>query len=388
MKALHIIPGLDPADGGPSTAMVGLAEAQHRAGLGVCVTTCAPPGTDLRLIERLRAAGVEVVTLDDPGGLFSCPPAMRQALQAQTAKADIVHIHALWEPLQHFAAVEARRQNKPYLIRPCGMLTDWSMAQKKLKKRLFYHGRLARNLRGAAAIHFTAGREQELSQSRAQGRPGVIAPNGVDASAFASLPPKDAFRGRHTNLTDQRIVLFVGRLHPVKGLDLLIPAFARAQLENTCLVLVGSGSPAYVDQLKQLAVAKGIAERVVFTGMLHADEKLAAYVDADLFVLPSHHENFGIVVVESLACGTPVLLSDQVAICREIESAGVGHVVTIQDETAFRDGLSSAADQFFANDSLRQQCRPFVHSRFNWDTIAKGWRQTYLELLSQASAAR
>ncbi|XAM00174.1 glycosyltransferase [Phycisphaeraceae bacterium D3-23] len=384
MNVLHIIPSIDPLDGGPSSAVVGLAQAQHRAGLGVTVITGARPGTDLRLIDRLRAGGVGVTTLKDPGGLFNCPTPMREALRTRIAEADIAHIHALWEPLLHYAAREARRQDRPYLVRPCGMLTDWSMSQKKWKKRLYYRARLARILSGAAALHYTAERERELSQARALGCRGVVAPNGIDTASFADLPSRGGFRGRHPQLDGARILLFVGRMHPVKGLDLLITAFARARPANTALVLVGSGEAAYVDRLKRLATKSGMSSHILFTGMLHSEEKLQAYIDADLFVLPSHHENFGLVVVESLACGTPVLLSDQVAICREIESAGVGHVVSLGDPKDLRDAIVHSANAAPADDGLRSRCRGFVAGRFSWDTIANDWCQTYQEITGSA----
>src|SRR5262249_7650969 len=150
--------------------------------------------------------------------------------------------------------------------------------------------------------------------------------NGINVTEYANLPPRGTFRETHGIPNDRLVLLFLGRLHPKKGFDLLLPAFARLK-DDTLLIFAGPSEERYQHSLKEEAIRLGIADRVLFTGMLLGSGKLAAFVDADLFVLPSYQENFGIAVAEALAAGLPVVISDQVNIHAEVAAAGAGGVV-------------------------------------------------------------
>jgi glycosyltransferase involved in cell wall biosynthesis len=299
--------------GGPAVAVVGLASAQKRAGLDVRVISTHRAGDDLSSADVLREQDIQVHLVGPTSGLLSGHPALASALQDVLAAADIVHIHALWEDIQHHAAVAARQIGIPYIFRPCGMLDPWSLSQSRWKKRLYMAWRLRRDLNGAAALHYTATLERDVAGPLELKPLSLVEPNGVDLSEFEALPPAGTFRSRYPMIGDRPLVLFLSRLHPKKGIELLLPAFARGAPAGAVLVIAGPGEERYTEQLMDRAAALGVKDRVLFTGMLRGRDRVAAFADADLFVLPSYQENFGIAVVESLAAGTPVVISDQVS---------------------------------------------------------------------------
>ena len=248
-------------------------------------------------------------------------------LRKEIGDSNVVHIHALWEEIQHQGAVAACAGDIPYVITPHGMLDPWSLSQSRMKKQLYLAWRLRRDLNRAAAIHFTSTVERDLSSPLKLKPPAIVEPNGVDLSEFENLPQRGSFRARYPQIGDRPIVLFLSRIHPKKGLDLLIPAFAAAAISQAVLVIAGPDSDGYAEQVRSEAARSGIGDRVIFTGMLRGRERLEPMVDADLFVLPSYQENFGIAVAEALAAGCPVIISDQVNIHAEVLAAGVGAVI-------------------------------------------------------------
>jgi glycosyltransferase involved in cell wall biosynthesis len=171
-------------------------------------------------------------------------------------------------------------------------------------------------------------------------------------------------------------VVFFSRLHHKKGLDLLLPAFARCGVESAVLALVGPVDDDYRTQLEAMIRAHNLRDRVVFTGMLRGPERVAALADADLFCLPSYQENFGIAVVEALAAGTPVLISDQVNIHPDIAAAGVGGVVPTRVEPLAVELRRWLTDQTLRDDAAAK-CRPFVWQRYDWNAIARRWSDHY-----------
>jgi glycosyltransferase involved in cell wall biosynthesis len=172
----------------------------------------------------------------------------------------------------------------------------------------------------------------------------------------------------------------MSRLHYKKGLDKLIPAFARIKNQQAMLVIAGPDSDGYQATVQQMIDGLKLSDRVLFAGMLWNADRIAALADADLFVLPSYQENFGIAVIESLAAGTPVIISDQVNIHREVAAAGVGGVVPLD-----LNKLAAELDRWIADPSLREAASAraivFAQSRYDWAQIAHNWRKHYADLM-------
>jgi glycosyltransferase involved in cell wall biosynthesis len=266
----------------------------------------------------------------------------------------------------------------PYLVTPHGMLDPWSLSQSRWKKRLYLAWRLRSNLRHARAIHFTTRTESDLVAPLRLGPPGFVETLGVDLAEFEQLPSKGAFRQRYS-LGDRPLVLFLGRVHPKKGLDLLIPAFDAARLDDAVLVIAGPDADGYRARVEADIAARLLQGRVVFTGMLRGRDRVEALADADLFVLPSYQENFGIAVVEALAAGTPVLISDQVNIWQDIIEGSVGAVVRTDVNP-----LAAELRRWMTDATLRREAadraRPFVWQRYDWRQIATRWTGHYARI--------
>ena len=377
MRILHAISGIDPRNGGPTNALIGFASAQRRAGLDVRVISTWRERDAFRSAERLEALGVGVRMVGQAYGKLSRHPALEQNLVAEISTADVVHIHAMWEQMQYVAGRVAQRLNKPYVCTPHGMLDPWNMKKSRLAKQIFLALRMKKNLQNASLLHFTTTIEQQAVARFNLRPPSIVEPLGLDASEYADLPPAGEFRRRHAKLGDRPIILFLGRVHYGKGLELLIPALARMQGRDAMLVVAGPDADGYSATVNKLAPS--VLDRVLYTGMVAGREKLAALVDADLLCLPSYHENFGLAVIESLACGTPVVISDQVNLHPDVSAAGVGGVVRLEV-----DALAGELDRWLQDRALRDaaaaRAPAFVRQRYDWNEIARRWVDHYAKL--------
>ena len=379
MRVLHAISEIDPRFGGTATAVTALARAQQRAGLDVSVFSTFYEAPAPAVAGLLQSEGIAVTEVGPYPSRLRITPDLIRALRPQIAAADVVHVHALWVPVQHAAARLAHDAGKPYVVTPHGMLDPWSLNQSKWKKKIYLAWRGRRDLNEASAVHYTADAERDLAKPVGLTARTIVEPNIVDLSDFDPLPPRGAFRARHAQLGDKPIVLFLGRLHHKKGLELLIPAFAQAKLDDAFLVIAGPDPDNYSPLLRDLAARENVGDRVLFTGMLRGRDRVEAFVDADLFALPSYQENFGIAVVESLAAGCPVLLSDQVNIYREIVAGGVGSAVPTQV-----DPLARELKRWMTDGSARRTASSiaptFVRERYDAAAVAKRWVHTYTTL--------
>ena len=250
------------------------------------------------------------------------------------------------------AAFYAARYGVPYLVRPLGTLNRYGMHQRRpWLKQLSFQLIERRIIEHATLIHYTSEQERMEAAELGVDHPSVVIPNPVELPTTAQMQRKGQFRQQHPWLAERTLLLFLSRLDPKKGLDLLLPAFA--QLKSThpdvALVIAGDGEATFVAGLQSQARQLGIALDIVWTGFVENEAKQAVLADADIFVLPSYSENFGNVVVEAMAYGLPVVISDQVGIHQEIVHHGSG-LATRCD----RDDVSLALHQLVADHELRQ----------------------------------
>jgi len=377
MRILHVMHGLSLGGGGPAVALMGLSAAQAAAGLEVSLAAATVGESDAAIARHIASRGVSVHTFGPTRGLRNHPD-LAPTLERLIPHAEVVHIHALWEAVQHRAARICQRLGKPYIITPHGMLDPWALRQGRLKKSLYMLWRLRRNLRCAAALHFATRIERDLVEPLGLARRAIVEPLGIDYSEFHDLPAPGSFRARYPQLGDRPYVVYLGRLHPQKGLELLIPAFARASVGEARLVLVGPDSRGFQRQVEAWVTENGLEGRVLLTGMLTGSDRIAALADATLFALPSYHENFGVSVVEALAAGRPVIISDQVQIHQEITAAQVGAVVPLDVDALARELTAWLADPA-RREAAAGRCRPFVLETFEWGHIAGRWVDHYRE---------
>ena len=323
MKVLHVIPSIALSDGGPSVMVEMIARGLAQTGIEVQVATTTD-GCE----ESVVRDGVMYRSFHRQSTFYKFSWPLSRWLARNVGNYQIVHIHALFSHAAVAAAYWAKRRGVPYIVRPLGTLNHWGMENRRpwlkwLSYRLIEH----RVLENAALVHYTSEQErEEAARLGARTRSAVI-PNPVREPGAPASAGK--FRARHPELKGRQIILFLSRFDRKKGLDLLLPAFAsvRKQFSAAVLVLAGDGDRQLVEALRLRAHQLGIAEDIYWPGFLQGEEKAAALADADVFVLPSYSENFGIAVTEAMAAGCPVVVTDQVAIHTDIATANAGIVV-------------------------------------------------------------
>ena len=328
MRILQVIASLDPADGGPPEATRTLTVAWLAQGHSVEVAVLDAPES-----PWLAAFPCTVHALG-PGhfGKYRYSPAFTDWLAANAARFDIVVVHGIFQYHAFATRAVMPRLGRPYVLFIHGALDPWFKRRyplKHLKKWLYWPWGDYRVIRDAARVLLTTEDERVLAR---QSFWLYRANEAVVSLGTAEPPPEEdgkqhtAFHAAFPTLNGKRFLLFLSRLDEKKGCRLLIEAFAQVTQQNPELLLVMAGpdSSGLKSDLEQLAASYGIADRIVWTGMITGAVKWGAFRAADAFVLTSHSENFGIVVAEALACGTPVLLSKRVNIWREVVAASAG----------------------------------------------------------------
>ena len=385
MRVLQVVPRISPQSGGPSVALPGLARALVQNGVATTLltTNVAPNGRlDVPLTGPTVRDGVDYVFhhVWAGGGRYGFAPSLVPSLRHRVREYDLVHIHWLYDFACIVAARAARAARVPFVVQPAGSL-DPHLSRKNAWIKRTYLATVGRPLLAdAAAIIFTSEQERRLAADETNGSAWVI-PVGLDAATFSCLPATGTFR-RHVPDIDGPFLLFVGRLSRQKGLDLLIRAFARlaSRRPELWLVLAGPDPDGYGTRLRRLSEDLGVGHRLRFTGLLSHDLKLAAYRDADLFVLSSYAENFGAVVTEALACGLPVVISDQVNIHVELAAAGAATVVRCEV-----DHVAAGIESALSDPTLRARMSTLgpalVAARYTWDVIAPMLITRYREVL-------
>jgi len=310
-------------------------------------------------------------------------------INASIADFDIVHIHGLYRFPTTYAARSARKRGVPYIICPHGSLAPYlhrrssrSVSLKRLYERWFD----LPNLHGAGAVHYTTEEERSGASFLNLHAPSFVVPNGVDWQRFRSLPARGAFRAAH-GLGEAPIVLFLGRVHRSKGLDLLIPAFesVRRRVPDAKLVVVGPENDDYGQEVRGWVHKRGLGESVRFVGFLDGPDVLRAYVDADVFALPSYTESFGMTVVEAMACGLPVVISDHVNIHREIAAAGAGIVTTSAAEVVAEAVSTLLRDRALAT-AMGSAGRRAALEQYTWPPIVQALTREYESVIARTAA--
>jgi len=378
-KILHVIPSVGPQRGGPSVMMRTIARALSQADMDVHVVTTDDNGPDrlnvpLGTPQHEDGATFWYFPRQTTFYNFSWP--LTRWLAKHVREFNLVHIHALFSYAALPAALLSHRAGVPYIVRPLGTLNRWGIKNRRpWLKNLSFRVIESRILAGAAGIHYTC--EQELAEAAelgVQANPLII-PNAVDLPAREPRPESALSK-------DRKVILFLSRFDRKKGLDLLLEAFARVR--NRCpevlLVLAGAGDPAWVAHLRENAQRLGITPHVVWPGFLTGEDKWAALRHADVFVLPSYSENFGVALVEALACGCPVVLSDQVGIHREIARAGAGLVTPCK-----ADELAQALLDVLTDAALRHRMSEngvrLARQQFSLDAVSRKLAETYAAVI-------
>lgn len=381
MRIVHVSAYFAPAFcyGGPPRSILGFCKGLMRIGVDVEVlTTTANGGGDLPpsgvAPDMYEGVPVRYIPRAFPRRLFHAPR-MRQALARAYSDCDLLHIHGLWNMTVWSACCSARNSSMPYVISPRGMLDRPSLAHHRAPKRIAY-GIEWRHLREAQFVHATSESERHSLLAAGFGSRVVMLPNGVELRRRAS---RGAFRRIHDLRTDTPLVLFLGRIHPVKRLDLLAEAFRRIRSVHPDAVLVIAGPDEAGHRQRVAPLFAGLGRSVVWAGEVADEVKDSLLVDADVLAACSDSESFGMSVVEAMAAGVPVVVT-RTCPWSAVEAARAGFWVE-QTPEAIAAGLLSVLADRHASRAMGERGAALVGIQYSWDVIARKMKEHYAAAL-------
>lgn len=384
MKVLHVIPSIDPATGGPAEGLRQLCRAYGASGIDVDVASL----DRIQTIIHLKFPA-DVIALGPAVGVYGYSLRAASWFKDNVSRYDVVFMNGIWQ-YAALAAYRALRNAKvPYAIFTHGMLDPYfkkSHPIKHFKKTLYWRFVLEKMLNQATVVLFTS--EQERVSARESfcnyAVKEKVMPYGTFGPECDLELSAEKFITKWPGLQNQKIVLQLGRIHPKKGIDLLIAGFAATLANDPAwrLVIAGPDECGLEGKLKRLASSLNIEQKIIWTGLLSGEMKWGAYAVADVFVLPSHQENFGVVIAEALACSLPVIVSSRVNIWREIISYRAGLVC---DDSIEGVQMSLSRWQSFERDEVsgyQTRSRRCFDELFNYATIADGTLSMLNEIAS------
>jgi poly(glycerol-phosphate) alpha-glucosyltransferase len=368
----HLTWLLSPAGGGIPPVVLSLAEHQRVLGAAVRVLGVKDPrGTD--------PAGAELHRPRGPVAL-GYAPGLARALRDDST--ELVHLHGLFTWPSRAACRWGRASGRPVVVAPHGMLDPWALANSAWKKRVYWRLVEDENLRHAACIHALCAAEKKSVRGLGLRRPVAVVPNGVSLPDVAARgPDRRGLEHRVPRLEGRRVLLYLGRIHPKKGLPELLDAWAIVRRERPVtargwvLVIAGPDQLGHSQVLRRRVDELDLDEDVCLTGALYAEEKAHALRAADAFVLPSRSEGLPMAVLEAMAWGIPVLVTPQCNL--DVEGFG-GGLVLERDPGSLARGLIEVLSAPDADRrAMGARGRREVESRYTWPLVARQLAEVY-----------
>ena len=388
MRILHVTPSLSYEWGGPTKVVTGLTGALARKGVEVSVF--APSEND----EELSTSNVKEVNVRlFPKGFlsrfwpsYSSP--MAKALMKQISDFDLVHIHEIWHH-PHFAAYRAAKSaRKHFIITIHGELEPWCLEHKGFKKKIYSTLIQRKILKQASALHAITEQEIKNIANYVDNKNVFLVPNAINLDDFENLPHREKIENLYPDMKGKRVILFLGRVHPKKGLDILAEAFGSIskKRDDIQLVIAGPDSKGYKREIVEILRAHNALNNTIFTGMLTGDKKLAVLSRADIFVLPSYSEVLGISTLEAMACGLPVVITKQ---CNfpEVEKIRAGKVIDA-DVAHLSEALIELLDNPDLCKEMGERGKRLVKEKYTWDKLADKMITAYEEILGRQKVVR
>lgn len=392
MKILHIVPSYIPAYryGGPIESVHSLNAGLVKAGADVTVYTTNIDGDynlDMPIGVPVIRDGVKIFYFKGFRNRFLrswfYSSGMRKALAENGGNFDIFHITSTFLFASVLGAHYAKKFQKLYVISPRGNLMKSPLKRNKIKwlKKLIYIFLIeGANLSGADAIHFTVPLEKDdYVKEGFKAKKCIVLPNIIDISKFNNVNFIPNFLRAKFNLpSEKRIVIYLGRLNWIKGFDTLIPAFKKVITKeaNAVLVIVGGDDSGYKKEILNFAKENNIEKNIIFTGMLTGNEKVSALRDADVFVLPSYSESFGMSAVEAMSVELPVIVTKGVGIAPYITQANAGMVVE-KNEGDLSEAILHILKDGHLGKEMGKRGKKMIGKEFSQDEIAKKFLDEY-----------
>lgn len=443
LRILQIVPSISLVYGGPSQMVLGLSAALATLGVEVTIITTDAngdedqPPLEVALQKPISQDGYEII-------YFRCSPWRRYKFSWQLAqwlwhnahRYDVAHIHALFSPVSTIAATIARLRHLPYILRPLGTLDPIDLQKKKYFKQIYGWFWEKANLRGAAAVHFTSQQEAATAHRFGAKTKDVVIPLGVNppfnldlllepsliqshndpanplinfdnpanlminpgVSSGADVPAENLLQtdsppiplppALGSNSRHNPLILFLSRLDRKKGLDLLIPALEDLLAEGWKFHFVLAGTnpqdQRYESQIKSQIANSPLGKSTIITGFVTGQYKQQLLQQADILVLPSYYENFGIAVAEAMIVGTAVVISDQVHIWQEVATANAGWICSC-DRSSLTNQLRAALGNELERQQRGKNAQRYAWQNYRWEAIAQRTQQLYQNIAHHSS---
>jgi glycosyltransferase involved in cell wall biosynthesis len=382
IRALHVIPSLSVKHGGPSYAVRAMARALAGADVDVAIATTDDDGNDARLKvpigEAIKEEAATIYYFRRNILPYKVSFGLARWLKANVARFDVVHIHALFSFSSTVAAHTAYWQRVPYVIRPLGVLNRYGLKNRRaLLKKISLPSFELRILRYSAAIHYTSEAEKleagTISNVIASQK-SVVIPLPVEVSKGNP----EYFRQRFPRIGRHKVILFLSRIDAKKGIELLLEAFAdvRRQIPDVVLVVAGNGATDYLKKLNQRTKSLGLVDDVIWTDHLDDAMKWGAFAAADVFVLPSYSENFGIAAAEALMLGVPTIVTESVGISEDVRRFDAGLVIK-NDSKELAAAIRSLLSEPNLALGLRTNATRLGAERYNSSAVGQQLRDLY-----------
>lgn len=381
MKILIVIPSVGALRGGPSHDAMSICKWLSRFGDEITIVATDDNGLhrlDVPLKLPISKDGYEIIYFPRQTKIYTISIPLAIWLYRNIGKYDCIHINGVFSYAPTIASFLARKKHVPHVINPRGILQKWGMHNRRywLKRiSIFLNERIM--LQKADKVIFNSEKEKEEALQVIHRMKSAIMPHGVDLEEYDLMPQRGWLRSKYLISNDEVIILSLSRISEEKGLEILIEAFKKLEPNKAALLIAGEGKASYEIGLRKLASES--SKRIIWLGYLDQREKLLALADCDIFVLPSRADSFGIVTIEAMACGKPVIISDQVGIFKEIKDAGVGLVAPCDAGDFYL-----ALEELTRDEQLRSEMgnagRELAYKQYDNRIISRRIREIYEEI--------
>ena len=365
MKILSFVSSLDLSSGGPSRSVPMLVKGLAELGVDITLMTIRSENMNIHSLEGTTAK-LKVLS----------PSFSRKEIAKYLAEErfELIQIQSVWEMHYHKVILEARKQNIPYIVTPRGMLEPWSLSQKKWKKKLAWWLYQRNDVQKSACVFTTAKMEAEHVSDLGITTCKAVIPNGIETDAY---PCKSSVEGV------KKQVLFLSRVHVKKGIELLFEAWKRLHPDyvDWQLLVIGNGEADYIHSLENKVESFGLKDCIKILPPVFGEAKIKVYQESALFCLPSFSENFGMVIAESMSCGTPVITTTNCPwiILNDTKTGWCIDLSVDNIEHALREAMTMSSVDLYA---MGQKASKFIYENFDYRSVTLKILRLYEWLLN------
>lgn len=396
MRVLHVVPGLSPQFGGPSKAVMQICKALNSKGVKADIVTT---NADVRGVLRVKLN--TPVVIDEVTVYFFNSPFLRKYgfsltlvkwLKKNIDNYDLIHFHSFFSCLLLPILSLATKNKKPLILRPCGMLAPEVLKRNYDGIISSYISYIAKSIflkivkpyiKKISAIHYTAEDERISSKPLNLNKREIVLPLGLNFEEYRNYIDSQKLQSGLPRNDGKKIILFMSRIDPKKGLDIFVNSVIKLKKnrDDFVVIIAGSGDKHYERKIKERVRSANLDEIISFPGFIEGKEKYQMLYKADLFVLPSYNENFGISVIEAMLCGVTVVISNKVAIYREIRERNAAYIVET-DENSLYDGLNDLLDDENLRNELAENGKKIVDDYYDIGKVVDKMINVYGEVIA------